>query len=160
LLIRTQGCGGSSVTAVPTEYRRRRLCDTALLTVEVDHLTRQEMNEKIRTALEDFRQPYLPENKDVEDDSMTDASAKGHCVLKSLFGHQRASVPFLRNMDDGGGEKILSQLLSWLDEIEWPLGWQEDNKIWRKTASTPGEYQLIMQQLHISGIWVFIDLIR
>ncbi|QDS70628.1 hypothetical protein FKW77_000678 [Venturia effusa] len=156
----TGNCG-SSITSVPTEYRRCRKGDTALLTMEVDHLTRDEMIDKISSALTDFRCLYLPENKNVEDESIKEASEMGFDVLKSLFSHQhRFSKAFLRNMEADGEGIIQDELLSWFDDIVWPDGWDVDSRVWQTTASYPNEYQAFMQQLHNSGLWVFTNIIR
>ncbi|RDI82826.1 hypothetical protein Vi05172_g7111 [Venturia inaequalis] len=156
----TGNCG-SSITSVPTEYRRRRNDDTALLTMEVEHLTREEMINKISGALTDFRCLYLPENKNVEDDSIREVSEMGFDVLKSLFSHQsRFNKTFLRNMEEDGEGKVQDELLSWFEEIAWPNGWDVDSRIWRTTATSPTDYQAFMQQLHSSGLWIFTNIIR
>lgn len=128
--------------------------------MEVEHLTRNEMLDKISDALTDFRCLYLPENENAEDESIREASEMGFDVLNSLFAHQRRfNKAFLRNMEDGEG-KIRAELLSWFDEIDWPKGWDVDSRIWRTTATSPNDYQAFMQQLHNSGLWIFANIIR
>lgn len=102
----SQGDCGSSVTSLPTEFSRRRHNDTAPITVELEHLTFDEMAEKIFGALADFRREVLPENVNIDlDDDMRVKLKEGYEILQALFGHQpQLGQSFLRNMAPGGEE--------------------------------------------------------
>jgi hypothetical protein len=129
--------------------------------MEVEHLTRTEMNQKIKSSLEEFRRPYLPQNRLEDDDVMKEASDMGYQVLNTLFGRQdRFNKNFLLNMGPDGEGSVQDELLAWFDEIDWPAGWKAESTTWCTTTTTPLQYQHVMQQLLRSGLWIFTNIVR
>lgn len=129
--------------------------------MEVEHLTRDEMVDKIKTSLKDFRRPYLPSNRLEDDDTIKEASEIGFQLLNTLFGrHDRFNKNLLQKMSPDGEGSIQDELLAWFDETEFPKGWDPDGNVWTAAMTTPLEYQLTMQTLHQSGLWIFTNMIR
>jgi hypothetical protein len=129
--------------------------------MEVEHLTRKQMIDKIKSSLIEFRQPYMPQNSLDDDDSMKEASEAGFQLLNTLFGHQeRFSKTFLLNLAPDGEGAVQDELLAWFDDCEWPEGWHTNSTTWCTTTTTPLQYQHAMQQLMKSGLWVFVNVIR
>lgn len=92
--------------------------------MEVEHLTRGEIEANISRYVQDYRRPHLPENKDmVNNHCMKEMAAEAFDVLSALSSDQaRFSPDFLLNMSADGEDKVLDELFSWLEEVECPVG--------------------------------------
>ncbi|CAG9951905.1 unnamed protein product [Clonostachys rosea f. rosea IK726] len=134
---------GSACTSVVTEYRLKRPQHMAPITLEVEYMSKYEMEEVLSELLWSYRQLYLPNvqsnktsNKDYE--RYTRESAQAWSALEAAFKHKSEfNETFLRDMSDGAIDRIELQLITWSREIDWPAGGA--NGIWRSTAVTPRE---------------------
>ncbi|KAH7133693.1 hypothetical protein EDB81DRAFT_859227 [Dactylonectria macrodidyma] len=155
---------GSACTSVVTEYRQKKAEHVAPITIEVEYLSASGMKELVKELLWSFRQLYLP---GVESDDTSEQdygrymreSDQAWSALQSAFQHQRRfTKDFLRDMSEGALERITTQVLQWVEEIEWPSG--GNNGFWVSTAQTAEECcektKVFMQDKY----WPFTKIIR
>ncbi|KAK4106679.1 hypothetical protein N658DRAFT_414629 [Parathielavia hyrcaniae] len=153
---------GSACTSVITEYRQKTREHTTPIAIEVEHLSRPEIEEVIKELLWSYRQLYLP---GVGPESAEDytrcqrESAQAWSALEAAFKHKREfKGEKLWDMSEGALERLTAQLVGWSREIEWPDGAVDG--VWRSTAETAGECVektvLFMQDQY----WPFTKIIR
>ncbi|KAK7224376.1 hypothetical protein V2G26_012379 [Clonostachys chloroleuca] len=155
---------GSACTSVVTEYRLKKPEHMAPITLEVEYMSKSEMEDVLSELLWSYRQLYLPNvqshktsTKDYE--RYTRESAQAWSALEAAFKHKSEfNESFLRDMSDGAIDKIESQLITWSREIDWPAGGA--NGIWRSTAVTPRECSEKTAIFMSNRYWPFTKIIR
>ncbi|RDW87518.1 hypothetical protein BP5796_03212 [Coleophoma crateriformis] len=154
---------GTACTSVVTEYRQKTRDQQAPITIEVEYLSKSEIEEVVKELLWNYRQIFLP---DVEDDEI-DTKEYARCMreselawsaLEAGFKHQRSfNKELLRDMSEEGLAKATDQLIQWAHDIEWPDG---GTGTWRSTADTAEECcnktSIFMQD----RFWPFTKIIR
>lgn len=136
----------------------------APITLEVEYMSKSEMEDVLSELLWSYRQLYLPNvqshktsTKDYE--RYTRESAQAWSALEAAFKHKSEfNESFLRDMSDGAIDKIESQLITWSREIDWPAGGA--NGIWRSTAVTPRECSEKTAIFMSNRYWPFTKIIR
>lgn len=146
-----------------TEYRQTTREHTALITIEVEHLSPQAIQDVIHELVWNYRQLYLPRIV-AEGPSGTDyprcqrESDQAWSALEAAFGHHRAfTEEMLQDMSDGALERVTAQLVAWSREIEWPGG---ADGFWRSTADSAEECVEKTSVFMQDRYWPFTKIIR
>ncbi|GAB1312304.1 Dynamin N-terminal domain-containing protein [Madurella fahalii] len=155
---------GSACTSVVTEYRQKRPDHSALIAIEVEHLSAAAIEEVIKELLWSYRQLYLPgvegEGTSAEDYARYQReSGQAWSALEAAFKHKLGfGERMLQDMSEGALERITAQLIQWSHELEWPGG--GINGLWQSTANSAEECAektaIFMQDKY----WPFTKLIR
>lgn len=159
-----QGDIGAACTSVVTEYRQKTRDHTAPITIEVEYLSKSEIEDLIKELLWNYRQIFLPE---VEEDTVDPKdyaryqreSEQAWSALEAGFKHQRGfNKQLLSDMAEGGLAKATSKLIQWAHELQWPG--DGSSGTWKATADTAEECcektSIFMQD----RFWPFTKIIR
>ncbi|KAF2183055.1 hypothetical protein K469DRAFT_584335 [Zopfia rhizophila CBS 207.26] len=154
---------GTACTSVITEYRLKAPHHTAPFTIEVEYLPAAEIEEVVKELLWNYRQLYLP---DVEQELNADEykrcceqSELAWSTLEAAFGDRREfKKELLRDTSAEGKEKVLTLLLQWTRELDWPAGGSDG--IWRSTAQETKECCAKTSQFMQNRLWPFTKVIR
>ncbi|CAG9981490.1 unnamed protein product [Clonostachys byssicola] len=155
---------GSACTSVVTEYRLKEPQHMAPITLEVEYMSKYEMEEVLSELLWSYRLLYLPNVQSNKTSTKvyeryTRESAQAWSALEAAFKHKSEfNESFLLDMSDGAIDRIESQLITWSREIEWPAGGA--NGIWRSTAVTPRECCEKTDIFMSNRYWPFTKIIR
>ncbi|KAH6700598.1 hypothetical protein BKA61DRAFT_705543 [Leptodontidium sp. MPI-SDFR-AT-0119] len=155
---------GAACTSVVTEYRQKTRDHTAPITIEVEYLSKSEIEDLIKELLWNYRQIFLPE---VEEDTVDPKdyaryqreSEQAWSALEAGFKHQRGfNKQLLSDMAEGGLAKATSKLIQWAHELQWPG--DGSSGTWKATADTAEECcektSIFMQD----RFWPFTKIIR
>ncbi|KAH8202846.1 hypothetical protein TruAng_003009 [Truncatella angustata] len=155
---------GSACTSVVTEYRHRRECHSAPITIEVEYLKQDGIENMVKELLWSYRQLFLP---GVESDATSEAdyarytreSDQAWSALEAAFSHRSEfKKELLQDMSEGSLEKIQELLVGWAREIKWPS--TDDAGFWKSTATSADECcektNIFMQDRY----WPFTKIIR
>ncbi|KAH8649442.1 hypothetical protein BGZ60DRAFT_534676 [Tricladium varicosporioides] len=155
---------GAACTSVVTEYRQKTRDHTAPITIEVEYLSKSEIEDLIKELLWNYRQIFLPE---VEEDTV-DAkdyarfqreSEQAWSALEAGFKHQRGfNKQLLSDMTESGLAKATDQLIKWAHEIEWPD--DGNSGMWKGTADTAEECCDKTSTFMQDRFWPFTKIIR
>ena len=157
---------GSACTSVVTEYRQKSAEHSAPITVEVEHLSSSEIDELIKELVWNYRKLYLP---GVEDDTVSAEEYQQYQresdlawnTLEAAFKHRREfKQDLLRDMSDGAVDRIVGQLISWTEDLEWPEGNGNANGVWKSTAQTAEECCEKTTAFMGDRLWPFTKIIR
>ncbi|KAK3291870.1 uncharacterized protein B0H64DRAFT_420096 [Chaetomium fimeti] len=155
---------GSACTSVVTEYRQKTREHTAPITIEVEHLSAQAIEDVIGELVWNYRQLYLPRIV-AEGPSGTDyprcqrESDQAWSALEAAFGHHSGfTEEMLQDQSDGALESVTARLVAWSREIEWPGGAADG--FWRSTANTAEECVEQTSVFMQDRYWPFTKIIR
>lgn len=163
-LLVQQGDIGSACTSVVTEYRQKTREHTSPITIEVEYLSEQEIEDLIKELLWNFRQIFLPEVEADTIDSKDYArfqreSLQAWSALEAGFGHQRGfNKHLLSNMAEGGLVTATNTLIEWARELQWPDGGNSGS--WKATADTAEECCEKTSVFMQDKFWPFTKIIR
>ncbi|KAH6623816.1 hypothetical protein F5144DRAFT_584407 [Chaetomium tenue] len=154
---------GSACTSVVTEYRQKTREHTAPITIEVEHLSAQAIEDVIGELVWNYRQLYLPSIV-AEGPSGSDyarcqrESDQAWSAMEAAFGHHQAfTEEMLQDMSDGALERVTEQLVAWSRELEWPGG---ADGFWRSTAENAEECVEKTSVFMQDRYWPFTKVIR
>ena len=147
-----------------TEYRQRSIDQQDPITIEVDYLSKSEIEELIRELVWNYRQLFLP---GIEENTVFSAeyprlqreSDHAWSALQAAFGHQpQFREEFLSDVSDGALDRVTGQLISWSGDIEWPEGGSAGK--WTSTAQTTDECYEKTRTFMRNRLWPFTKIIR
>jgi hypothetical protein len=159
-----QGGLGKACTSIVTEYRLRKLGQSAKYTIEIDRMTDDEIEEQLRELLRSYRNFHmwdLDEKGMIGDDQrrLAEKSKLAWDTLKSAFGSRRElTETYLKDSSDGAEERIQQQLKSWTDSLQWPGDSSQSG--WLGSAETVQEYNRKTKEFLTGTLWPFIKVIR
>ena len=163
-LISCQGDNGAAITSVVTEYRQKTSEHVAPISIEVEYLTSSEIGEHIRELVWSFRKLYLPGAEDntisAEDYRECEReSEQAWSALEAAFKHRmRFTRTFLSDMSDGAEERIVSQLIDWTHDLDWPG--TDGNGRWKANADTAQECCEKTSLFMENRFWPFTKILR
>ena len=110
-----------------------------------------------------YRQLYLP---NVEQDASSEEykryqaeSERAWSALEAAFGHrQEFKKEFLRDQSVEAPDKILTRLLEWTKDLDWPEGGTDG--VWKSTAQTAEECCDKTAIFMRDRVWPFTKIIR
>lgn len=111
-----------------TEYRYKERHHTAPITIEVEYLSREGIEEMITELLWSYRSLYRPELESSETSSeeyerVQRESSEAWSALKAAFGHQSELTEHrFRDQSSGSSDRLRTQLIAWALDIQWPSG--------------------------------------
>ncbi|KAH6678502.1 hypothetical protein B0J14DRAFT_582898 [Halenospora varia] len=155
---------GAACTSVVTEYRQKTKDHTAPITIEVEYLSKPEIEDLIKELLWNYRQMFLPEVEEDKVDAKEYArlqreSEQAWSALEAGFKHQRSfNKQLLSDMAEGGLAKATDQLIQWAHELEWPDG--GNSGMWKGTANTAEECCEMTSEFMQDKFWPFTKIIR
>ncbi|EAQ83066.1 hypothetical protein CHGG_10884 [Chaetomium globosum CBS 148.51] len=154
---------GSACTSVVTEYRQKTREHTAPITIEVEHLSAQAIEDVIGELVWNYRQLYLPRIV-AEGPSGSDyarcqrESDQAWSAMEAAFGHHQAfTEEMLQDMSEGALERVTEKLVAWSRELEWPGG---ADGFWRSTAENAEECVEKTSVFMQDRYWPFTKVIR
>lgn len=155
---------GIACTNVVTEYRLRKLGQTAKYTIEIDRMTDAEIEEQLRELVWSYRNFHLwdlDEKGLTADDQkhLENKSKLAWDTLTSAFGSRKElTETYLKDSSDGADKKIQQQLKLWTDSLQWPADSNQSG--WHGSAKDVKEYTSKMHQFLTGTLWPFIKVIR
>ncbi|KAH8744019.1 hypothetical protein F5882DRAFT_455086 [Hyaloscypha sp. PMI_1271] len=155
---------GAACTSVVTEYRQKTREHTSPITIEVEYLSKSEIEDLIKELLWNYRQIFLPEVEEDKVDPKDYAryqreSEQAWSALEAGFRHQRGfNKQLVSDMAEGGLEKATDQLVQWSHELEWPDGGNPG--FWKATADTAEECCEMTSIFMEDRFWPFTKIIR
>lgn len=111
-----------------TEYRYREPRHTAPITIEVEYLDREGIEEMITELLWSYRSLYHPDFESPttsaeEYERVQRESSEAWSALEAAFGHQSELKEHrFRDQSPGSSERLQRQLIAWSQDIQWPSG--------------------------------------
>jgi hypothetical protein len=159
-----QGDIGAACTSVVTEYRQKKREHTSPITIEVEYLSRSEIEDLIKELLWNYRQIFLPEVEEDKVDPKDYAryqreSEQAWSALEAGFKHQRGfNKQLVSDMSEGGLVKATDQLVQWAHELEWPDG--GNSGFWKAEVDTAEECCETTSIFMQDRFWPFTKIIR
>ncbi|TGO35356.1 hypothetical protein BHYA_0161g00190 [Botrytis hyacinthi] len=158
--------GGSACTSVVTEYRQRKISTLEPFSIEVEYLSKPERQEMVEELLWSYRQLLLPDSDNDgnaldsdEQERIERESAVAWSALEVLFSQQEEfDVNFVSDKSKGAFERIKSQLLEWMQNIEFPA--DDESGLWTASAHTSDECQELTSVFMEDKLWPFTKIIR
>ena len=152
-----------AVTSVVTEYRYKMGHHTAPFTIEVDHLTPDEIKDTIKELVWNYRQFFLvkPDAPEVSEEDYKRCEREMEVALasiKSAFGHQTGLKRLLDDRSEGAEQRMVEQLTEWSNDLPWPEGGSDS--VWNSTAETAEECCEKTGALMTERLWPFTKVIR
>ena len=156
---------GEACTSVITEFRFKIDDDGSQFQIEVEYLTRPEIEETIKELLWNFRRINLP---DVERETVSAAEWQrlererevAWAALSAAFGHHGEQE--LRDLCDrnyeGTDDETFDRLIQWTDELDWPIG-GTDGKF-QDSADSTDECSEKTDYFMDNRFWPFTRVIR
>lgn len=159
---------GSACTSVVTEYHQKKASQQSPITIEVEYLSEDGIDELVKELAWSYRQLYLADAQSADLTSDEDyaryqrESEQAWSALEAAFQHQRGfSAEFLRDMSDGAANRIDQQLIEWARRIDWPSGQTtRDGRYWLSTAETAEECCEKTKVFMQDALWPFTKIIR
>ena len=142
-----------------TEYRQKTSKHTAPITIEVDYLSKPEINELVKELLWSYRQFYLPDIEEATTEEYKQYQAESEhawSALEAAFGNKPGLKSILRDDSEGALDRITDQLIEWTKDLDWPQG-GIDGK-W--TAQTAGDCCDTTALFMCDRLWPFTKIIR
>ena len=135
----------------------------APITIQVEYLSESEIEELMKELIWSYRQLYLP---NVEQDASSEEykryqaeSERAWSALEAAFGHrQEFKKEFLRDQSAEAPDKILTRLLEWTKDLDWPEGGTDG--VWKSTAQTAEECCDKTAIFMRDRVWPFTKIIR
>lgn len=136
--------------------------------MEVEHLSRNEVQELIKELVWNYRKLYLPgvEREEISAAEYTKyerESTLAWATLEAAFKHRRDFKPeFLQDQAEGASKRIVDQLIQWTEDLEWPNGDDESDAsgLWKSTAQTAAECCTKTAAFMKDRLWPFTKIIR
>ncbi|TGO07985.1 hypothetical protein BTUL_0233g00180 [Botrytis tulipae] len=158
--------GGSACTSVVTEYRQRKVSTLEPFSIEVEYLSKPERQEMVEELLWSYRQLLLPDSDNEgnaldsgEQERIERESAVAWSALEVLFSQQEEfDINFVSDNSKGAFERIKSQLLEWMEKIEFPA--DDESGLWTASAHTSDECQELTSVFMEDKLWPFTKIIR
>ncbi|EXV00317.1 Ras GTPase family protein [Metarhizium robertsii] len=157
------GDSGSACTSVVTEYRQKRPNQKDNILIEVEILSRSEIEEVLTDYLWKYRLFYNAEdNTELETEEHriceADASQAWSALDTAFRHHQEFSKQFLQDDSSGAVERIKAKLVRWAEEIDWP----DDvvDSVWRSSARDSRECFEMTRKFMGDKHWPFTKIIR
>lgn len=146
-----------------TEYRQKRPNQKDNILIEVEILSRSEMEEVLTDYLWKYRLFYNADDNnelETEEHRICEADAlQAWSALDTAFRHhQEFSKQFLQDDSSGAVERIKAKLVRWAEEIDWP----DDvvNSVWRSSARDSRECFEMTRKFMGDEHWPFTKIIR
>ncbi|KFY06936.1 hypothetical protein V492_07602 [Pseudogymnoascus sp. VKM F-4246] len=156
---------GSACTSVVTEYRQKTTEHVALITIEVEYLSMDEIEDLIKELVWNYRQMYLPSTEgdstsENEYATMQRKSEQAWSSLEAGFSHQPSfnKAMLINDMSEAGLSVTNSQLLQWACDLDWPDS--GENGKWTSTADTADECCEKTSVFMQDRFWPFTKIIR
>ncbi|KAF7894037.1 hypothetical protein EAF00_007551 [Botryotinia globosa] len=157
--------GGSACTSVVTEYRQRKVSTFEPFSIEVEYLSKPERQEMVEELLWSYRQLLLPDSDNEgntldsdEQERVERESAVAWSALEVLFSQQEEfDINFVSDNSKGAFERIKSQLLEWMEKIEFPA--DDESGLWTASAHTSDECQELTSVFMEDKLWPFTKII-
>ncbi|KAJ9655213.1 hypothetical protein H2201_008850 [Coniosporium apollinis] len=117
----------------PSIARTKTDKHTAPITIEVEHMSRPEVNEHIEELAWYYRRPYLPGVKDETTNAKNykryqQESERAWSSLERVFNHRREfNEGFVTDMSEGAFERITDRMTQWTENLDWSDGEGADN---------------------------------
>jgi hypothetical protein len=133
-------------------------------TIEVEHLSTEEIEKMLPELLRDFQQIYLPSSEDYPESSeeyqhWMRQSNVAWDTLKAAFGTQAGfSKSLLKDMSSGAEERTLAKLFCWSRNLKWPAG--DNGGLWISTAKDVEDCHNQTDLFTSAGLWPFVKAIR
>ncbi|KID65368.1 Dynamin, GTPase domain protein, partial [Metarhizium hybridum] len=157
------GDSGSACTSVVTEYRQKKPNQKDNILIEVEILSRSEIEEVLTDYLWKYRLFYNAEdNTELETEEHriceADASQAWSALDTAFRHHQEFSKQFLQDDSSGAVERIKAKLVRWAEEIDWP----DDvvDSVWRSSARDSRECFEMTRKFMGDKHWPFTKIIR
>ncbi|KAF7956008.1 hypothetical protein EAE96_004929 [Botrytis aclada] len=158
--------GGSACTSVVTEYRQRKKSTLKPFSIEVEYLSKPERQEMVEELLWSYRQLFFPDSDNEgnaldsdEQERIERESAVAWSALEALFSQQeKFNVSFVSDKSEGAFERIKSQLLEWMQKINFPA--DDESGLWTASAHTSDECQELTSVFMEDKLWPFTKIIR
>ncbi|EON64079.1 hypothetical protein W97_03309 [Coniosporium apollinis CBS 100218] len=160
------GDDGAACTSVVTEYRQKTDIHSAPITIEVERMSGQEIDNLVEVLVWNYRRLYLPglENETVSAEDYKHyqkESERAWSWLEPAFKHrQEFNETFLRNMSEGALEEIIDRLKKWAKNLDWRDGENPNNCVQTSTAATAAECCDITAAFMQDRLWPFTKIIR
>ncbi|KFY43961.1 hypothetical protein V494_01724 [Pseudogymnoascus sp. VKM F-4513 (FW-928)] len=159
------GDSGGACTSVVTEYKLKTSNHTAPITIEVEYLSMEEIEDLIKEILWCYRRRHLLDAQDddisqAERDKLERESDEAWSSLEAAFGHEDGfSKEWLtKDMSEEGLITVANQIIQWAQEINWPAG--ADSGKWTSTADTADECCDKTSVFMQDKFWPFTKIIR
>ncbi|KFY44996.1 hypothetical protein V494_01204 [Pseudogymnoascus sp. VKM F-4513 (FW-928)] len=156
---------GSACTSVVTEYRQKTTEQVAPITIEVEYLSMDEIEDLIKELVWNYRQMYLPstEGDSISENEYATMQRKSEQAWSSLeagFSHQPSfnKAMLINDMSEAGLSVTNSQLLQWACDLDWPDS--GENGKWTSTADTADECCEKTSVFMQDRFWPFTKIIR
>ncbi|TEY79928.1 hypothetical protein BOTCAL_0040g00200 [Botryotinia calthae] len=158
--------GGSACTSVVTEYRQRKSSTLEPFSIEVEYLSKPERQEMVEELFWSYRQLFLPDSDNEgnkldsdEQQRIERESAVAWSALEAVFSQQEEfSINFMSDKSEGAFGRIKSQLLEWMQKMEFPAG--DESGLWTASAHTSDECQELTSVFMEDKLWPFTKIIR
>ncbi|OBT81787.1 hypothetical protein VE02_09856 [Pseudogymnoascus sp. 03VT05] len=156
---------GAACTSVVTEYRQKTTDHLAPITIEVEYLSIDEIEDLIKELVWNYRQMYLPHSEgdsisENEYPTMQRESEQAWSSLEAGFSHQPSfnKAMLIHDMSEAGLSIANSQLVQWAYELNWPDS--GENGKWTSTAETADECCEKTSVFMEDRFWPFTKIIR
>lgn len=156
---------GEACTSVVTEFRFKPNDGASQFFMEVEYLTKSEIDETIKELLWNYRHIHLPDVSEaatsVEEYARLEREREvAWSALRAAFGHRGEQQ--LKNLCDqifeGAYDDAAEKLATWADELEWPDS--GTNGKYQYSASTAEECSEKAEYFMDDRFWPFTKVIR
>ena len=146
-----------------TEYHQKTKEHQTPITIQAEYLSESEIEELMKELVWSYRQLYLPnleQEASSEDYKRYQAeSERAWSALEAAFGHHpEFRKEFLRDQSPEAPDKIVTRLLEWTKDLDWPEGGIDG--VWKSTAQSAEECCDKTAIFMRDRVWPFTKIIR